>query len=1293
MEVKSIDWRRIELNKPLNFETFFRKSGKNSLTEENKMIKIRTHRHSRQVLTWRAASLLMIAAMLLSLGTGLVPSNSAIAKTASLDPAPVDPYVYIALEQKGTAQVMVMLKEQADLSGADQLKTKAEKGQYVYDQLTEVAARTQGALKNFLDTKSASYRSYWIQNMFIVTADVKLVQELALQPGVARLELYSQPYPDRVGHDLGSEYGSEYGPILSLNEQTYSGREIAGFGREFGPFTAGTEAVEWNIQRVNADDVWGLGINGAGAVIGDLDTGVQWNHPALINSYRGWNGMTADHNYNWYDGGYTTVPTDYDTHGTHTMGTIVGNDGGSNQIGMAPGAKWIACPGIGSPYVGPFECFQFFMAPTDLYGNSPNPALAPHVISNSWSSAGTDFHPSIQALYAAGIFFSKSAGNNGPSCSTITNPGQWSEVTAAAAFAQGDTISSFSSRGPVYISLDATMKPDIAAPGSNVRSSLPVDSYGLMSGTSMACPHVTGAVALLVSANPELAGRIDVLQMILKLAAEPKISTQCQPFVDHPNDVWGWGILDALAAVQMAQAMTFGDLEGVVYDDAAKATVADAQLYFEDTTTNWQLTEMSGPDGSYSKSLPAGTYDVMAYKYGYLMTTVPDVVITEGDTTTQDITLTTAPVWTVSGSVTEEQTGDPLAANVEFVDTPVTSNTDASSGAYTADVSEGEWWMHVTSLGHTTINRKVTVDQDLTEDFSMAAIYNYYMKSTQDGACGPTFTWKDASGGTQRNLDDDAFVVVALPSGRNFTFYGNTYTSLYVGSNGIVTFGTGDSKWSGTIPDPATPNNGIYAFSTDLNPALGTQGKIYTAYLEDRYFVIEWYQVQHYPSGDPETFEIILDLDTGKVTIQFLVVNNPTDVVVGVENASGTEATQYAYSDPGLIAAGKAVDFYSIFSTPPPTGGPGELVGNVFDFLTEEPLVGASVSAVAFTTGEVFSYTTDATGAFTDTLCADWYDLTVTAEDYKPAEVRTNVFDSGHTVQDIPMKTDATIGVEPPELEASLQPDETYESPLSISNSGSVDLTFDLVITPTVDWLSVDPISGTVLPGGSKEVTATFDSAGMEMGIYTTTIEISSNDPDTPLVVVPTTLEVYSSCDPVSNADFGWQPETPMDGEVITFTSTASGTQPILYAWDFDDGAGGMGDVVTHTYEEAGSYTVVMTATNCDEIPVVVTHTVVVESSCEPVNGVDFTWSPEKPIVGELVAFNGTALGTEPFAFEWTFSDGFTATTAIAEHAFTEAGTYTVTLTVSNCAGASDTVSYTITVVPMQVFLPIVWKN
>jgi len=417
-------------------------------------------------------------------------------------------------------------------------------------------------------------------------------------------------------------------------------------------------------------------------------------------------------------------------------------------------------------------------------------------------------------------------------------------VTATAAFAQGDTIAGFSSRGSIQIGHDLIIKPDIAAPGVAVRSSLPGGAYGNKNGTSMAAPHVAGAVGLLVSANPELAGQIDLLQMILKQTAEPMIDLQCLP--NHPsgvpNNVWGYGILNAYQAVLMAQGTGLGAIEGQVIDSSTMGPIADAELSFGDVSTGWQLAGTSDGAGYYQRALPAATYDITTTHYGYLPGHNLGVSVADGVTTTEDVTLTPAPIWIVSGTVTETQTGAPLAADILFEETPITAQTDPATGVYSTGVAQGTWWMQASSPGHASEERQVTVDQDMVQDFDLPAISNYYMRSSNDCG-GPTFDWMDATGGTAYNLGDDTSRDIPFPSGHDFTFYGATYTYMYLGSNGHVTFGVGNNKWSGPIPDPAVPNNGIYGFSTDLNPNSGSQGVIYTELFDDRYFVIQFDQV------------------------------------------------------------------------------------------------------------------------------------------------------------------------------------------------------------------------------------------------------------------------------------------------------------------------------------------------------------------------------------------------------------------------------------------------------------------
>jgi subtilisin family serine protease len=211
------------------------------------------------------------------------------------------------------------------------------------------------------------------------------------------------------------------------------------------------------------------------------------------------------------------------------------------------------------------ECFQFLLAPTDSNGQNPRPDLGADVISNSWgcppSEGCTDpnvLRAVIENTRAAGIFISVAAGNGGSACSTLGEvPASYEASFSVGAVSVADTIASFSSRGPVTADGSNRMKPDIVAPGVSIRSSVPGDGYSRFSGTSMATPHVSGAVALLWSAAPWLAGHVPETEELLRATAIPLTSDQqCGgvPGTAVPNPVFGWGRLDIFAAVSTVLA-------------------------------------------------------------------------------------------------------------------------------------------------------------------------------------------------------------------------------------------------------------------------------------------------------------------------------------------------------------------------------------------------------------------------------------------------------------------------------------------------------------------------------------------------------------------------------------------------------------------------------------------------------------------------------------------------------------------------------------------------------------------
>ncbi|WP_394826100.1 S8 family serine peptidase [Pendulispora albinea] len=454
------------------------------------------------------------------------------------------------------SSVLVFLKGSADLAPSEAFATKAERTASVHTRLVDHAKSAQKPLLEWLHRQGADVKPFHIVNAVLVTdASPALLQKLAARADVARLMLDRPIRRELVqeSESLVDRDGAEPGAIATV-----------------GP----------NITATGAPRVWSeLRANGTGVVIGSSDTGVSWTHPTLKTHYRGWNGTTADHSYSWHDAvhkgsstgntcGYdTTAPCDDQGHGTHTVGTMVGDDGAGNQIGMAPGAKWIGCrnmdANVGKPstYI---ECTEWFMAPYPQgQPDKADPSKAADIINNSWGCPasegcqGSELQQVLKSVRAAGIVFVAAAGNSGSGCGSIVDqPATISAETLSvgAVDHRNGTIASFSSRGPSK--LDQRLGPDVSAPGVSVRSAYPGNGYSSMSGTSMASPHVVGEIALVISAVPTLRGKVDELTKLVTSTATPKTSTQTCGGVSGstiPNNTYGAGNIDAYKAVNTAK--------------------------------------------------------------------------------------------------------------------------------------------------------------------------------------------------------------------------------------------------------------------------------------------------------------------------------------------------------------------------------------------------------------------------------------------------------------------------------------------------------------------------------------------------------------------------------------------------------------------------------------------------------------------------------------------------------------------------------------------------------------------
>ncbi len=424
----------------------------------------------------------------------------------------------------------VILKEQSDLTDVQKISDLDERRQAVYETLITTAESTQISIRQRLDKMHVAYTPYYLLNAIEIEGNI-----------ITRLMLSNDPAVDRILESpvlrpLPEPIQTSTGDLESLSE----GKML------------------WNIKMIHADQViQELGIDGSGIVIGQTDSGVDGRHQELAASYRG--AETQD-DYNWYDPwNNTPFPTDHGGHGTATLSVVLGED-----TGVAPGAQWMGCVNLdrnlGNPAVY-LNCMQFMLAPFPQSGDAfedGDPAQGAMIINNSWGCPDVEgcdpqvYEPVVKALKMAGIFMSVSAGNSGNyGCSTVTTPAAiYADVFTVGSVNSTGDLSSFSSIGPVLVDGSNRHKPDLVAPGENVVTAFPGDTYIIISGTSFSAPHVTGVVALMWSANPDLIGNIEATSDILKSSTQAYEGRG--PSCGRASEAVGSGILDAYKAVQAA---------------------------------------------------------------------------------------------------------------------------------------------------------------------------------------------------------------------------------------------------------------------------------------------------------------------------------------------------------------------------------------------------------------------------------------------------------------------------------------------------------------------------------------------------------------------------------------------------------------------------------------------------------------------------------------------------------------------------------------------------------------------
>lgn len=550
-------------------------------------------------------------------GAGNIAQAAAVDET-SFTTVKIDPALLTAVSRGEAPAVLVKFRGEADLSSAFGMSGDA-RATWVYETLKSFADTQQAQARQTLagqfqlSEAAHDYTVLWIDNSIAVAGmSAPMLDALRSAPNVKEIRLQREiPLP--VEPDV-----------------------------ETAPWQ--TFAIETNLTHINVPSVWAMGFKGAGIVVANIDTGVRYTHQSLVGKYRGNNGGGSfTHNYNWYDPyNHSATPRTSHPHGSHTMGTMLGDDGAANQTGVAPDAKWMACIGFGAgggtgaTDAGLLECGQFALAPTTTAGGSPNPALHADVVNNSWGDCGqsydTWYEGVINGWIAAGIVPIFSNGNasncgypNNPPLNTVGNPARSGKVLGIGSTSK-DTgqYAPHSNKGPtdnLNTGLPnypdpagfANLKPNVSAPGVNIRAADHTSdtAYYLSNGTSMSAPHAAGLVALMWSAAPCLKGNYGItgtLMMNTATAIPVNTGSPSDGPGNIPNQATGWGEINALAAVNAAIAFCAGggDLPPTVQKAFAPSTIVQGT----NSTLTITLANVNATpatlDAALVDSLPAG---------------------------------------------------------------------------------------------------------------------------------------------------------------------------------------------------------------------------------------------------------------------------------------------------------------------------------------------------------------------------------------------------------------------------------------------------------------------------------------------------------------------------------------------------------------------------------------------------------------------------------------------------------------------------------------------------------------
>ncbi|WP_328904085.1 S8 family serine peptidase [Streptomyces sp. NBC_00441] len=1007
---------------------------------------------------------------------GVLPASAAAPPEPSLYAQKTAGAVRDQLDAKDRVTFWVQLGEQADTSAAKKQKTRAGRGKALIAAKKKHAASTQAGVEALVKKAGAHATSYWISNTLKVTGDKALAQMIAARPEVAAIE------PDQL-LQLPDEFPAEQEPKVN--------------------------GVEWNIDSIGAPKVWDeLGVRGDGIVVANIDTGVDYQHSTLMGSYRGLKtDGTYAHDYNWYDATSSCpgdAPCDDHGHGTHTMGTMVGSDRDGNTIGVAPGAQWIAakaCTPLGCTQDDLMAAGQWILAPTDRFGGNPRPDLAPDIVNNSWGADIIDtwYKDMVQAWRDAGIFPAFSNGNAGPDCATAGSPGAYTNTYATGAYDSAGDIASFSSRGSGE---EGAIKPDISAPGVDVRSAAPGGGFAVMSGTSMASPHTAATVALMWAASPAIRGDVAATERLLDRTAHDVDDTTCGGSTAN-NNVYGEGRLDAYEAVASVPRGPLGGLTGTV-------TSADAPL-------SGATVELDGPmnalaetraDGTYSlPKLMVGDYRVTVTKYGYV-SSESTATVTEGAIATRDLNLAIAPTGTLSGTVSTLSGPEP-GGEIVVAGAPASTTTKTGTdGSYRLELPTGTYQLTITPVAQCatagTFSVQVTPD-GIHKDIVLPNRSDRFgtVCRTAHDTVFPAGTTRLS---TSSDYDGSATINFPFP----VALYGKTYTKASANIEGYLSFEQSVSVSANrTLPFSGLPNGSLFPFWDNLQLSNADGDMFWSARgtAPHREVVVEWRNMV--PSADRTQrldFAAVISED-GTYSFHYANITGSgyghgSGATIGAESADGTDALMYSYNEES-VRNGLAVEFLPTRSA--------ALSGTVTDGNDGKALAGATVT-VSRDGETVATGATQSNGTYLVqtpvTKDEADYEVTVDAPHYTALH-RTLSLATGSTEQLSASLATGKVTVTPATATTVIVPaDESRERTLTLANSGA-DTGYTVTEAGAVTWFSAAPAEGRIAKGGQQQVVLTFDTHGVAPGtVLKGTVLIASDSGRSPEIRIPVTVSV-----------------------------------------------------------------------------------------------------------------------------------------------------------------------------------------